>query len=329
MTEVRLSSPEWWQSCSGAVTGIGSLPFSDPAAAIDFVAAACPRLPFCPQPPAANLVEVTLGQFNDPESGQQTTLHRFTQAALEGAFPAALALKTQVTGPITLAGLLGLQGGDARTADRVTSLVSSVARIAAEQVRTLSVAGLPVLVFVDEPALIMAEEAVAKRLLAPVFAAINRAGGLAGIHCCASISPGPPGEMGSPAVSFDATTDLMPDNADRGVLNDPCRLLSFGLLGVSGPAERALTAFSRWLSMAAQANDPADLARRGLLTPSCGLGGSTVSETEEAFRTAAEVSELVASVSLDHMLALARAHRPTPRRPDLLPWSPQHSDRCT
>lgn len=86
MTEVRLSSPEWWQSCSGAVTRIGSLPFSDPAAAIDFVAAACPRLPFCPQPPAANLVEVTLGQFNEPESGQQTTLHRFTQAALAGAF---------------------------------------------------------------------------------------------------------------------------------------------------------------------------------------------------------------------------------------------------
>ena len=131
-----------------------------------FVAAACPRLPFCPQPPAANLFEVTLGQFNEPESRQQTTLHRFTQAALAGAFPAALALKTQVTGPITLAGLLGLQGGDARTAHRVTSLASSVARIAAEQVRTLAVAGLPVLVFVDEPALIMAEESVAKRLLA-------------------------------------------------------------------------------------------------------------------------------------------------------------------
>jgi hypothetical protein len=80
--------------------------------------------------------------------------------------------------------------------------------------------------------------------------------------------------------------------------------------------------------MAAQVNDPADLARRSVLTPSCGLGGSTVSETEDAFRTATEVSELVASVSLDHTLALARARRPTPRRPDLLPWSPQHSDRC-
>lgn len=75
------------------------------------VAAACPRLPFCPRPPAANLVEVTLGQFNEPESGQQTTLRQFAQAALGGAFPSALALKTQVTGPVTLAGLLGLQGG--------------------------------------------------------------------------------------------------------------------------------------------------------------------------------------------------------------------------
>ena len=204
-------------------------------------------------------------QFNEPRERAADDPPPVHAGGTGGCVPAALALKTQVTGPITLAGLLGLQGGDARTAHRVTSLASSVALIAAE-VRTLAVAGLPVLVFVDEPALIVAEESVAKRLLAPVFAAINRAGGWAGIHCCASISPGPPGEMGSPAVSLDATTDLMPDNSDRGVLNDPCRLLSFGLLGVSGPAERAITAFSRWLSMAAQVNDPADLARRSVLT---------------------------------------------------------------
>ena len=84
-------------------------------------------------------------------------------------------------------------------------------------------------------------------MLDPVFASIGRAGGLPGIHCYASISPGPPGEMGSQAVSFDATTDLMADSAGQAVLNDPGRLLSFGLFGVSGPGEHAITAFSRWL----------------------------------------------------------------------------------
>lgn len=126
----------------------------------------------------------------------------------------------------------------------MTSLAANVARSAAEQVRTLSVVGLPDLVFVDEPALIMAEEAIARRLLATVFAAISRAGGLAGIHCCASTSPGAPGKVGSLAVSFDSTADVMLGRADQAVLNDPRRLLSFGLLGVSGPAERAATAFS-------------------------------------------------------------------------------------
>lgn len=62
--------------------------------------------------------------------------------------------------------------------------------------------------------------------------------------------------------------------------------------------------------MAAQVEDPADLARRSVLTPSCGLGGSTVSETESAFQSAAEVSELVASLGFDHTIALARARRP-------------------
>lgn len=300
------SSPEWWRSCSGAVTGIGSLPFADPRTAIEFVAEFCPRLPFCPQPPAVNLVEVTLGQFDEPQAGRRTTLQQFATAALAGAFPSALALKTQVTGPITLAGLLG----DIRSAERVEALATRVARAAVEQVRTLAVVGLPVLVFVDEPALILAEATEARRLLATIFAAIAAAGAVSGIHCCASVAPGLPGLMGSCAVSFDATADLVPDDDDDlAVLNDARRLLSFGLFAVSGRAEPARAAFSRWLTMVAPVDDPADLARRSLLTASCGLGGSSVAETEAAFEVAAEVSDLVAAVGVGGLPA-ASAGRP-------------------
>jgi hypothetical protein len=310
MIRAARPSPDWWRSCSGAVTGIGSLPLDDPAAAIDFVAAVCPRLPFCPQPPAVNLVEVTLGQFNELETGRLSTLERFARAAEAGAFPSALALKTQVPGPLTLAGLLGLHGDGERTVDRVTALASNVARMAAEQVCRLAAAELPVLVFVDEPALMMAHAAEAKRLLTIVFAAISAAGGLAGVHCCAAVTPGSPGALGSPVVSFDATADVVLDERDLAVLGDARRALSFGLVGVSGPTEPATDTFSRWLALAAQVDDPTDLARRSLLTPSCGLGGSTVAEAEDAFRTAAEVSELVASVSLDRSPAFSRARRP-------------------
>ena len=295
MSEPKAVPRDWWRKSSGAVTGIGSLPFADAHTAIDFVAEVCPGLPFCPQPPAVNLVEVTLGQFDEPGAGQHSTLEQFARAALAGAFPTALALKTQVTGPITLAGLLG----DIRSADKVAALAAKVAHVATEQVRTLAAVGLPVLVFVDEPALVLAEPTEARRLLATVFAAIDAAGGLSGIHCCASLAPGLPGLMGSCAVSFDATTDLVPDDDDLNVLNDPRRLVSFGLFGVSGPAEPARSAFSRWLATAAHVDDPGSLACRSVLTPSCGLGSSTVNEAEDAFRVAAEVSELVATVSLE------------------------------
>ena len=116
--------------------------------------------------------------------------------------------------------------------------------------------------------------------------------------------------MGSAVISFDATVDLMTDRADQMMLSDPHRIISFGLVGVTGPTESAASAFSRWLALAAQVEDPAALARRTVLTPSCGLGGSTVADATGAFRVAAEVSDLVAAIALGRTLEPARSDGP-------------------
>jgi methionine synthase II (cobalamin-independent) len=293
----------------GAVTGIGSLPLVDPLEAIEFVSEACPVLPFCPQPPG-NLLEVTLAELFGPQDKAGATAALYVDAVRRGAFPRAEALKTQLTGPITLAGLLGARQADEFTAAFLATLASEVALKAAAQVRVLAKAGLPVLVYVDEPALVIVEPTQAEAMFAlvdEVLSSIRSAGGRAGVHCCASLAPGLPGRLGTEIVSYDATPVLVPGPPDLDVLGDAERLVSFGLVGVSGPGQGTGPAFSRWLAAASSVADPRELARRTIVTPSCGLGRSTMAEAEHAFRASAELCALVASVargdtqaSLDH-----------------------------
>jgi methionine synthase II (cobalamin-independent) len=283
----------------GAVTGIGSLPLADPLEAIEFVSEACPVLPFCPQPPG-DLLEVTLAEQFGPDNKARATAALFVDAVLRGGFPQAQALKTQLTGPITLAGLLGDRRGDGDTTALLEALASGVAQKAADEVSVLAVAGLPVLVYVDEPALVIVEPTQATGVFAlveGVLSAIRSAGGRAGVHCCAALAPGLPGRLGSEIVSYDATPDLVPGSSDLHVLGDAERLVSFGLVGVSAPSPGTGAAFSHWLAAASSVADPRELARRTIVTPSCGLGGSSMAEAEQAFRTSAEVSALVASVA--------------------------------
>jgi hypothetical protein len=299
----------------GAVTGIGSLPIIDPLEAIDFVSEACPVLPFCPQPPG-DLLEVTLAEQFGPEDNARATAALFVDAVRRGGFPRAKALKTQLTGPITLAGLLGAERGDDDTAAVLATLASAVAERAAAQVRVLAVAGLPVLVYVDEPALVIVEPTQAAGMFAlveDVLSSIRSSGGRAGVHCCAALAPGLPGRLGSEIVSYDATPDVVPGPSDLQVFGDSERLLSFGLVGVSAPSPGAGPAFSRWLAAASSVADPRELARRTILTPSCGLGGSSVAEAEDAFRTSSEVSALVASVAQDDPPGLVHSE-PSTRR---------------
>jgi hypothetical protein len=285
----------------GVVTGIGSLPFNDPLEAVDFVATFCPHLPFCPQPPSADLAEDTLAQQLDSSPrGWAWSLDHFVDAALAGAFPHALALKTQVTGPITLAGLLGATGQATVSAKLLAALANWVIDHVSWQLDRLRAAGRPVLVFLDEPALALlgpSDVAKARALLVPVLDRVRSLGGLTGIHCCATTAPGLLGSFGADAISYDASTAAVPKLHDETVLSDQRRVISFGLTGAAPRSEPAGVAFSRWLVAAAFEGDPQRLARRTIVTTRCGLGRSTVPEAEAAFDRTAVVSGLVTEVA--------------------------------
>jgi hypothetical protein len=287
---------------TGAVTGIGSLPIHDPAQAVEFVATYCPSVPFCPQPPSGDLTGITLAQLSGPEGDEDTALGLLVDAARQGAFPDALAFKTQLTGPITLASLLKVERGDALSPAMLEALASVLARRAVQHVEILRQIGRPVLVFVDEPALAMVdpmEAPFARNLLGTICDAVRAAGALAGVHCCAIAHPGDLREVAADVLSFDATSHLVPDGTDAEAIEDIHRLIAFGLVGVTAPFARPDLAFSRWLMAAAQTTDAPSLARRTMITTSCGLGSSTLGEAEDAFRAAADAASLVAAVALD------------------------------
>jgi hypothetical protein len=289
-----------WLVPDGLVTGIGSLPATDPAEALDFVAAHATRLPFCPQPPATDLLTDTLEQQLDSvAAGTDRWFDHFEAACLAGAFPAALALKTQVTGPLTLAGLLGAGRREPLSPDLMAGLTEHVAGRAEHQAQRLGVLGLPVLVVLDEPALALTNSTrdPVRALLDVIFQRIRRTGARTGIHCCATTHPGALGALDCDVVSFDATYDHLLSESDVDVLDDPRRLIAFGLIGSGPEVESHGHAFARWLTQVLMVNDPAKLARRTIVTSRCGLGRSTMAEAEDAFRAAASVGNLISRIA--------------------------------
>ena len=176
----------------GAVTGIGSLPFYEPHAAIRFVAQSCSSIPFWPElpqcSPEARSVEQTFGAFADLvrprldsygyevvpgqlpallerleqspaclEPTRSAGFFAFEQAMAAGRFRHALALKGQVIGPLTLAWQLFAAGRPLITQPAyLTALGHYLTRLAQWQIDRLAQWGKPVLLFLDEPCLALA-----------------------------------------------------------------------------------------------------------------------------------------------------------------------------
>lgn len=176
----------------GVVTAVGSLPLTDPSAAVDLLAARCPTLPAWPQLPQRNAAEGMIEQALLPMRGMLTrhptgcgyrvrdgalgdllaTLHKaparliresaagfyaFADALEVGRFSGAAAVKGQLVGPLTLAMCLTRGEADRPFIDHpalVEAVGAYLGRLAAGQVRRLSESsGKPVIVSVDEPVL--------------------------------------------------------------------------------------------------------------------------------------------------------------------------------
>src|SRR5260370_20420269 len=214
---------------AGPVPGIGSLPLTSITSAIRSVAEFSPEGAFWPQLPQLSEWESVIGQglgtvadLIEPRNegyGYQVkegridsvleTLHRssgeltpanaagfgaFEEALSSGLFRSAVAVKGQIEGPITLSAYLFHQGRPFLSDPVLFAAIAfHVSQIIAWQIDRLKSAGLPVLMFVDEPALCLdapvADAVPEEQRLNALAATLQDArirGAYAGLHCCAA-----------------------------------------------------------------------------------------------------------------------------------------------
>jgi hypothetical protein len=211
---------------AGAVTGIGSLPLKSVSAAIQSIVEFSPEIPFWPQLPQLSEREIAIGQelnfisaYIEPRGtgyGYQVkeglidsvveALHssngELTQANAAGffAFETALssdlfgqplAVKGQTEGPMTLSAYLFHKGRPFLSDPALFSSVAfHVSQLICWQFERLSSAGVPVILFVDEPALYLEETGVSEdQRLSALSAILDDARtreAYAGLHCCAA-----------------------------------------------------------------------------------------------------------------------------------------------
>jgi methionine synthase II (cobalamin-independent) len=337
----RLNTRELFKPL-GRVTGIGSLPHSNPKAAVEFVQALSPEIPFWPQLPRRSKQEGMIDQMLGPlverlqlqqrrqsygyrlEPGQISDLIDYfehSRAALQpehaagffafktaldaGKFDGAAALKGHVTGPITL---LFQLFEDQRLLIHHHELIEAVAqyviRLALWQMARLERLKIPILMFVDEPCLGLfhphLQSEVAKCLLdslRSVLATIRSAGAITGLHCCARPPFAAVRHVQPDIFSFDAHQDLemfFADSDARHFWADG-GMVAFGLIPTWLNLERvsAEALFYRWLMAAEDTVDLSELARRSLITATCGLGLLNETAAKDSFNLACHTGELV------------------------------------
>jgi hypothetical protein len=331
---------------AGAVTGIGSLPLTSVTSAIQSIAEFSPEIPFWPQLPRLSERETVIGQglgavadlieSRNEGYGYQVregkidslleNLHRsngeltptnaagfgaFEEALSSGLFKTAVAVKGQIEGPITLSAYLFHRGRPFLSDPALFAAVAfHVSQMICWQIDRLKSARLPVLLFLDEPALCLeaaAGNAVSeeKRLnaLAAAMEDARIRGAYAGLHCCAARPFRRMYRARPDILSFDAHEGLDLFFSDSHALDFVHQggTVAYGII----PTRQGLNAidsasiFVRWLQAASRAGDPQKLAQNAMITATCGLGLLDTSSVSESFSVAQSVSKLIRSLAGD------------------------------
>ena len=343
-TAIKSHTGRWPFVAAGAVTGIGSLPLTSSAEAVGAVAEFSPEVPFWPQLPQRSERESIVGQGlgivenlierRNEGYGYQVkegqldsvleTLHKstgelksanaagfsaFKEALSIGAFNSAIAIKGQIEGPITLAAYL-FHKERPFLADRslFAAIAFHISQIIIWQIDQLKSAGVPLLLFVDEPALCLdaplANAVSVEQRLNALAATLDSArirGAYAGLHCCAARPFERMCRVEPDIISFDAHEGLELFFTDWHALDFMQRggTVAYGVV----PTRRGVNAadsasiFIRWLKAASMAGDPQKFAQRAMITATCGLGLLDRSAIAESFQVAHSVSKLIRSLA--------------------------------
>lgn len=233
----------------------------------------------------------------------------FEETLSAGVFRSAIAVKGQIEGPITLAAYLFYKGRPFLADPALFAAIAfHISQIIRWQLDRLKSAGLPVLLFVDEPALCLDlpfadAVSVEQRLhsLAATLESARRCGAYAGLHCCAARPFERMCRVEPDIISFDAHEGLDSFFTDRHALDfmQQGGTVAYGIVptrpGVN--AADSATIFLRWLKAASLAGDPQKFAQRAMISATCGLGLLDPSAVGESFEVAHSVSRLIRSLA--------------------------------
>jgi hypothetical protein len=222
--------------------------------------------------------------------------------------------KTHITGPLTM--------GLGRTDENKRAIyynemfrdviVKGMEMKARWLLRRFSFLGCPQICFIDEPILsafgsstyVSVERSDVVKCLSEVVGAVHKEDALAGTHCCGNTEWTILIDAGVDVISFDAfqygeTIGYYPDQV-KGFLENG-GILAWGIVPSSGTAgEESVESLSVKLAglmdgLAVKGIDRDLLADRCLLTPSCGTGSISESQSEDTLVLLANLSEALRS----------------------------------
>ncbi|OGP62924.1 MAG: hypothetical protein A2V65_12150 [Deltaproteobacteria bacterium RBG_13_49_15] len=231
---------------------------------------------------------------------------------IETLSPPPLAVKGQITGPVTAGTALKKKNGQAVFYDEQMRdvLVKILTLKARWQARSLSRIGSPVIIFIDEPGmagfgsseLISISREQVNQSFEPVIEGIKSEGGLAGIHVCANTDWSLILESPFDIINFDAYSYF-----DRFILYaEPIRrfirnggIIAYGLVptlnieDLQKETPDSLSALweARVRLMADLGIDRNQVIRQSLITPSCGAGSLNLDLMTKVLKLTRSISD--------------------------------------
>jgi len=249
------------------------------------------------------------------QMGEETgrTFYHFVEL-LQQANPPCRAVKGQIVGPFTLLSGLKDQHDRALLYDErlLDVVVKHLAMKAKWQILQLQSLGLPVILFLDEPALagfgssafISVSRELVHGLLTEVVDAVHAVGGLAGVHICANTDWLLAFDSGVDIINFDTYNYfdrfiLYKDNIQQFLAKN--KILAWGIVPTSDPQliarETPQSLVDRWTTLAGRlcenGVDLKDILSRSLFTPSCGCGSLSEEMAERVLALTRGVGEII------------------------------------
>jgi hypothetical protein len=208
-------------------------------------------------------------------------------------------VKVQLVGPLTLGVALEAAGLPRALAfERAGQAVRAWAR-ALEELLAVRVPGTPVLMFLDEPSLVLwrrdaapLEREAAVDLLSASLAATSC---ITGVHVCGDGDVRLAFEAGPTVLGVPVSEALIQDADVLARHIDAGGWVAWGAVPTDRPIGdspdvlwRKLAAI--WCELTRRGCDPVRLRTRGIITPACGLAGHGLTQADRALRLAADIA---------------------------------------